>query len=158
MWVSIRCIRLMYFYHTGHTGWPSNVTECNRRAHICKLSNTTWIVQWRTVAVSRAAIVAQVKQLRLPGTLSSSHQFHQTSYKCHQKQPAERGHEDPVATAGCCVLLGLVSTAHTQDEYVTMVVTLCENFPQLKDKKPFNGAYWLSRSSVHIHACFSHTI
>ena len=46
----------------------------------------------------------------------------------------------------------------THDEYVTMAVTLYENFLQLKDKKPINGAYWVSRSSVHIHACFSHTI
>jgi len=30
----------------------------------------------------------------------------------------------------------------THDEYVTMAVTLCDKFPQLKDKKPLHGQYW----------------
>lgn len=31
----------------------------------------------------------------------------------------------------------------THDEYVVMAITLCDNYPKLKDKKPQQGEYWV---------------
>lgn len=31
----------------------------------------------------------------------------------------------------------------THDEYVTMAITLCDNYPKLRDKKPQQGKYWV---------------
>ena len=30
------------------------------------------------------------------------------------------------------------------DEYVTMAVTLCDKYEQLRDKKPVGGKYWVN--------------
>ena len=32
----------------------------------------------------------------------------------------------------------------TTNEYVTMAKTLCNKYPELKDKQPVNGKYWVS--------------
>ena len=34
----------------------------------------------------------------------------------------------------------------THDEYVTMAVALCDKFEQLRDKKPVQGKYWVSKA------------
>ena len=31
----------------------------------------------------------------------------------------------------------------SNDEYLTMAVTLCNAFQQLRDKRPINGKYWV---------------
>ena len=115
------------------------------------------VIQRSHHAVSRAAIVAQVKQLRLPVPCPLPTNFTKQVTNAIKNNQLKGVMKTRLLRQAAVFYWGLCPRP-THDEYVTMAVTLCENFPQLKDKKPINGAYWVSRSSVHIHACFSHTI
>ena len=107
--------------------------------------------------VSRAAVVAQVKQLRLPVPCPLPTNFTKQVTNAIKNNQLKGVMKTRLLRQAAVFYWGLCPRP-THGEYITMAVTLCENFPQLKDKKPINGAYWVSRSSVHIHACFSHTI
>ena len=75
-------------------------------------------------AVSRAAIVAQVKQLRLPVPCPLPTNFTKQVTNAIKNNQLKGVMKTRLLRQAAVFYWGLVSTAHTQDEYVTMAMTV----------------------------------
>ena len=96
-------------------------------------------------------IVTQLKQLRLPVPCPVPTKFTKDVANAIKNNQLKGIMKTRLLRQAATFYWGLCPWP-THDEYVTMAVTLCDKFPQLKDKKPLHGQYWVSRS-VFTHFC-----
>ena len=94
------------------------------------------------------AIIAQVTELRLPDPCPLPNNFTRKTNEACERGELTGTLKLSLLREASAFYYGLCPKP-TPTEYVTMAKTLCNKFPQLKDKRPINGEYWVSSCMCH---------